>query len=92
MATVNTFDAYGKRFHFEPPVEVGVHSIDSLGKLATIAWCGPEDANIEKIKALASMTDQALALIHGFTETRGFADFLSETASRGGQNYTVTVE
>jgi hypothetical protein len=91
MATIDTFDAYGERFRFEPPVEVGSHTIDSLGKLAAVAWCGPE-ANTDKIDALTDIADQTLMLTHGFSGTHEFADFLSETASKGSQTYTVTID
>ena len=40
MTLISEFSAFGDRFEIEPPIEVGDHFIDSLGKLAMIAAKG----------------------------------------------------
>ena len=40
MAHISQFDAYEARFTFEPPVDVGEQTIDSLQKIVALAFLG----------------------------------------------------
>lgn len=91
MPQLATYDSYGERFRFEPPVEIGSHIVDSLGRLAAIAACGC-DANIVVINEIAESANQTLRFMHTYTGTDGFAEFLSNTASIGMREFEVTIE
>lgn len=91
MATIDTYDSYGKRFRFEPPVDIGQHTIDSLGKLVAIAATGP-NAHPVLIDGLAVNVNTGLDALHQVDGTKKFTNFLSNAASIRGNNYTVSIE
>lgn len=58
---------YGERFVVEPPVEVGEHVIDSLGKLAAVTANGAS-ARLEVVTNLTKEVERTVALLY---ETSG---------------------
>lgn len=91
MPTVETFDAYGKRFKFEPPIEVGDHTVDSLSKLVAIAVRG-HDAEIRRIDNIAKLVNQSLEIIYEHDGADELPIYLSLAASTGSVAYRATIE
>ena len=77
MVLVSEFNAFGDRFEIEPPVEVGDHFIDSLGKLAIIAARG-HDYDQRILEAMSGAINNTLDRAYDRNGTDSFAFILTE--------------
>jgi hypothetical protein len=75
-----------RKFVFEPPVEVGDHTVDSLAKLAAIAAVG-YGADMRSIDQLTDETNHVLGLL----DPDNFDQYISNVASRGLKKHFVYV-
>jgi hypothetical protein len=73
------------KFVFEPPVKIGEHVIDSLGKLAAVAAKGFE-ADDQTIDGLAQETNHTLDMLYELNGISGFSQYLTNVASRRSQH------
>ena len=91
MSQISQFDAWEKRFHFEPPIEVGEHAISSLGQIAAIACTGPEAAPAQ-IEYLTDEINGTLAQVHEYTGTTHLSQVLRESIEAYNKHYHVTMD
>ena len=91
MTKIDKFDGYDRTFKFEPPIEVGEHPINSLGRLAAIASTGP-DAHPRMIDITSDHIDHSLDLLHRIGATAELPGYLQHAASTGENDHKVTVE
>lgn len=81
LKEVFTEEQYNERFIIKPPIEVGDHVVDTLGKLAAIAARG-YDSDPKAIDELTKETDRTLELLHESNGANGFPQYLTNVASR----------
>lgn len=84
MVKINEFMNGNVKFVIEPSVEVGDHTVDSLGKLAAIAAVG-YSADAQIIENITGETDRTL----GQLDPNNFGQYLTNVASRGIKKHTV---
>lgn len=88
---VASFSDYGLEFRFEPPVPVGGHVVESLGKLAALAARGPQSHPIY-IDTMTNYTDRMLDILYAAGKTRVMAEYLRVAVAESRIPYIVTVE
>ncbi len=90
MTLLSTHEAYGRRFQFEPPVNVGNHKVDSLGKVAALAAVGA-DANPLMIDTFAQTVDSTLQHVYELTGSEALPQIVMDAVSAFRKSLKVTV-
>jgi hypothetical protein len=72
---------YVEQFAISPPVEVGEHIVDSLGRIAAIAVTGT-DADPETIDELTQEVDRVGALLYESGGANALARYLTNVTMR----------
>jgi hypothetical protein len=90
MSTVEVLDDFGSAFQFEPPVEIGDHSVATLGELTAIAINGPDQDN-NRTRVLAHRINDLLSAHHVYDDVTTFPHLLNTTLANHNSEHRVSL-
>ncbi len=76
-----TEERYVERFAIEPPIEVGEHTVETLGRLAAIGATGP-NADPAVIDKLTDEVEHTSALLYESGGVSALATYLTNVTTR----------
>jgi len=88
MTTVDSFEAHGTTFHFEPPIEVGERIPSSLGELAAIAVHGTAEPDYTA-RVMARKLNDMLEAYVPYEETAILSRIMSNAMMLRNVNHMV---